>query len=287
MMILDSYLAELRRRFERAGLDSPALDARILVRQGGQISDAELITLGQTPLSAEQIEDIEKLAVRRERGEPVSRIIGTREFWGLTFTVGPDTLDPRADTETLVAAALARARSLKKPRLRLLDLGTGTGCIMLSLLHELPDATGVAIDLSAGALEIAALNASRLGLSDRVEFRIGSWFEPIAEDEQFDMIVSNPPYIPRQEIESLAKEVRDHDPILALEGGVDGLRDYQIILKNMKKHLGCGGYAFFEIGRNHEKDVERLSRDSMMTQTESYRDLAGTIRVLELVCGEK
>jgi release factor glutamine methyltransferase len=171
--------------------------------------------------------------------------------------------------------------------LLLLDLGAGTGCILITLLAELPEAVGVAVDISPGALRVARENAERHGVEARADFRLGSWFEPINPSESFDLIVSNPPYIPESDIESLALEVRNYDPFIALSGGDDGLLAYKMILNEMKKHLVCGGHALLEIGQGQEKALVRLVEDSMMTHTESYPDLSGIIRVVEMTCGEK
>ncbi len=284
MMTLDEMLLKLRRELADGGVETPALDARLLMRQGGGFSDADLITKASSFLTTEVVENTLKLFSRRLEGEPFSRITGEREFWGLSFRVTPDTLDPRPDTETLVEAAL---KKLGKTSPRILDLGTGTGCILISLLKELPGAEGVAVDLNSGALDVSRENAVRHGVASRVDFRQGSWFEPIEEGESFDLIVSNPPYIPESEILTLAKEVRNHDPFMALSGGEDGLDAYKIILGGMKKHLGCGGFALFEIGQNQEKDLARLVDESNMHIRESYRDLGGILRVLEIACGEK
>ncbi len=287
-MTIEEMLRKIRADFTAGGIENPVLDARILVRQGGHFSDLDMITASNTPLSLEQIDIIEQFSARRLAGEPVSRILGGREFYGRWYRVTPDTLDPRADTETLVMAALKRVRERGADRpLRILDLGTGTGCILVTLLAELSHATGVAVDLNAGALVVAQENAALHGVGTRADFRLGSWFDPLKEGESFDLILSNPPYIPESEIESLALEVRKHDPLMALSGGVDGLDAYKLILKNMKKYLGCGGRALFEIGSGQEKDLVRLMEDSMMTHEESYSDLGGILRVVEMSCGEK
>lgn len=284
-MKLDDILRRMRAALERARVETPALDARILARQGGNFSDADLITGGQTPLSEQTIEKIDKLLERRLAGEPVSRIVGEREFWGLSFKVTPATLDPRADTETLVAAALKRAREMGEKPLRILDLGTGTGCIPIALLTELPHATAVAVDISANALSVSRENALRHGVAGRLEFRQGSWFDAVNQGEKFHLVTSNPPYIPESDIESLAKEVRNHDPIQALNGGADGLDAYKSILKDLKNHLDCDGFALFEIGAGQEKDLARLIEDSNMTRSESYADLGGILRVMEITMG--
>jgi release factor glutamine methyltransferase len=328
MFTLEKLLLKMRKELEAAKVETPALDARILMRQGGHFSDLELITEAACPLSEQVIEKTLELMDRRLRGEPVSRIRGEREFWGLDFKVTPATLDPRPDTETLVAAALKRAREMQPPAtpekalaaetqssqsctennnnknsvklrapcasvvqkttsrpLRLLDLGTGTGCIPIALLKELPDATAVAIDISPDALAVSRENAARHGVESRIEFRCGSWFEPLAAGESFDIITANPPYIPESAIESLAKEVRNHDPIQALSGGKDGLDAYRIILTEIKNHLECGGFALLEIGAGQEKDLARLIEDSNMNRGESYVDLGGILRVVEITMG--
>lgn len=286
MLTLEKLLLRMRKALEDAKVETPALDARLLMRQGGNFSDADLITKAMIPLSEEVIENTLKLLSRRLEGEPVSRIAGEREFWSLSFKVTPDTLDPRPDTETLVAAALKRARETGKRGLKILDLGTGTGCILISLLTELPHATGVAVDISAAALNVSRENAARHGVDSRIDFRHGSWFGPIESAESFDLIVSNPPYIPESIIESLAKEVRNHDPIGALAAGPDGLDDYKVMIPEIKKHLACGGFALLEIGKGQEIDLARLVEDSNMTRGESYVDLGGILRVVEIVHGE-
>ncbi len=281
METLDEIQRRMRQKLEAGRIENPVLDARILVRQGGNFSDSDLITMGQTPLSVQQIETIEKFVDRRVAGEPVSRILGGREFYGRMFRLSPDTLDPRPDTETLIDAAL------KKPALRILDLGTGTGCILITLLAELPNATGVGVDINPGAVAISRENAIHHGVESRAEFRCGSWFDPLSADESFDLIVSNPPYIPESDIESLAVEVRNHDPRLALSGGDSGLEAYKNILMKIKNHLVCGGRALFEIGKGQEEALSRLVGESNMTPRESYRDMAGVLRVVEITCGEK
>lgn len=299
---MDQYRRQIVARLAAGNVENPVLDARIFVRQGGQFSDSDLITHGASPLSVEVIDKIEKFVERRLAGEPVSRILGEREFYGLSFKVTHDTLDPRPDTETLIEAALKIAPKLTPAEevglaamasanhdggIRILDLGTGTGCILITLLKELPHASGIGVDLNPGAVAVARENAARHGVDNRVSFHVGSWFDPLDEGESFDLIVSNPPYIPLHEIESLAVEVRNHDPELALSGGDDGLDAYKMILKNLKKHLSCGGRALFEIGKGQEHDLARLVDESNMRVCDSYRDLAGVIRVVEAGCGEK
>lgn len=179
-----------------------------------------------------------------------------------------------------------KARNPTGKGLRILDLGTGSGCILLSLLHELPEATGIGVDLSPGAVEQARANAASLGLQNRAEFRVGSWFDPIGPEESFALIVSNPPYIPESDIPNLAKEVRNHDPILALDGGKDGLDPYPLLFEGSKKFLECGGRALYEFGAGQCESIQRLVRESEATLLAIHPDLAGIPRVAEVGWGE-
>lgn len=305
METLSEILVRVRQKLAENGVENPALDARILVRRGGQFSDENMITGGLTPLAADVIEKIEEMVSQRIAGAPVSRIVGGREFWGLDFALSKDTLDPRPDTEILVEKAFDFARNFTPEKggenavktmapkrgqktgagLRILDLGAGTGCILLALLHELPEATGVGIDLNPGAVEVAKANAASLGLSDRVQFRVGSWFEPVDSAERFHIITSNPPYIPESDIPNLAKEVRNHDPILALAGGKDGLDPYRHLFMETKKFLECGGRAYYEFGAGQAETIQRLVDDSKPNLSRIHSDLAGIPRVLEAAWG--
>jgi len=203
-----------------------------------------------------QLAEIYKnLKTRRLAGEPLSKILGLKEFWGLEFQVNEYVLDPRPDTETLIEAVLDYVGGRKSETLKILDLGTGTGCVPISLLSELPNATAMAIDISDEALDVARQNVQKHNdqhdISDRIEFRKGSWFEGL-EGQNFDIITSNPPYIPDSDIENLSKEVKNHDPVLALSGGDSGLEAYNKIFSSLNNHLKSDGRAFFEIGRTCE-----------------------------------
>ena len=189
----------------------------------------------------------------------VDRIIGRRGFWTLDLAVTPDTLSPRADTETLVRAARDHLSGAGRgnSRLRILDLGTGTGAILLALLTELPQANGMGIDISEAALAVACLNAREAGLAGRAVFRAGDWTSGI--DGPFDLVVSNPPYIPTGDIAGLDREVRDHDPHLALDGGADGLACYRAMLPALPALLAEGGRAILEFGASQGPDIRRLA----------------------------
>jgi release factor glutamine methyltransferase len=223
--------------------------------------------------------------MRRLAREPLDRIVGKRAFWTLELELSPATLSPRADTETLVSAALDHVSQLqdKTAAIRILDLGTGSGAILLALLSELPMATGLGIDLSSEAIVTAKGNAARNdarapGLAARAEFMVGSWFEPAKSP--FDLIVSNPPYIPASEIETLDIEVRDHDPRLALDGGSNGLDAYRSILSEAAAFLAENGLILLEIGQGQEQAVELIASRNGLGLTSSHRDLGGILRVI-------
>jgi release factor glutamine methyltransferase len=197
------------------------------------------------PLPADAAARLEALIDRRRNREPVSQILGQWEFWSLPFFVTSATLTPRPDTETLVQVALDLLPD-RQASLRLLDLGTGSGCLLLALLHELPQAHGLGIDRSAEALAVAQRNAAALGLAARTRFALGDWAERLTES--FDLIVSNPPYIPQDEIPRLMPEVSRHEPLIALDGGRDGLDCYRQLAPQIEARLSPGGLALLEMG---------------------------------------
>ena len=212
------------------------------------------------------------MITRRIRREPVARIIGAREFWGLNFGLNEATLEPRPDSETLVEAVLA----FRKANARILDLGTGTGCLLLALLHEMPAATGMGIDMNPRAVEQAIFNAAALGLGERAMFRTGNWLTDIKEN--FDIILSNPPYIPASDISTLMPEVRDYDPMLALDGGVDGLAPYRFLIPQLANFLNPQGIAAFEVGAGQAPQVADLFRQSGFANIAIHKDLGGIDR---------
>ena len=238
----------------------------------------ELVNRERATPSPEQLAALEQLAQRRLAGEPVSRIVGEREFWGLTFKLNDATLVPRPETEMLVERGLAEVGGLD--RARILDLGTGTGCIAISLLTEYSDMSAVAVDLSEDAVRMARLNAARLGVADRLDVRLGSWFDPLEATERFDLIVSNPPYIETAAIDTLMVEVRDHDPRLALDGGPDGLEPYRIIAREAPAFLRPEGLVLLEIGSGHGAAVTDIFAEAGFGEVKVERDLAGLDRVI-------
>lgn len=280
IMSIKTVYQEARRWLKEVKVENPELDARIILKHVLGVSDADLIE-GTGPVSASQLRAINAILQRRVYHEPLSRILGTREFWSLPFVVTPDVLDPRPDTETLVEAAL---KSFTAPPATILDLGTGTGCILIALLHEWPEARGTGVDISGAALEVAAENARINGVADRARFVQGEWGGSL--EDSFDLIVSNPPYIPSGDIPNLATEVKNHDPILALDGGKDGLQAYLVIIRETKKLLSPGGVCLLELGIGQVPDVTRLAAESGLSVSESIRDLAGIERVLKITTGD-
>lgn len=270
----------LRDRFRSAGLDTPELDARLLVALALDLSPDRLPFLGREAVSPAVRARADAFARRRLDGEPVGRIRGEREFWSLPFRLSPATLEPRADTETLVATALAlvAGRAPGRP-LRLADIGTGSGAILVALLHELPEAIGTGIDISAEAVETARENAFSAGVAGRALFAVGNYLDALAPG--VDLLVSNPPYIPSAEIATLAREVRAHDPLRALDGGPDGLDAYREILAAAPAVLAPDGILLLEIGAGQEDDIARLAETAGLPVIGHHRDLAGHVRVLE------
>jgi release factor glutamine methyltransferase len=261
-------------------LDTPALDARLLIAAALGLDADRLVLSDYRAVTPSEAARIDLYLARRIAGEPVSRIIGEREFWGLAFTLAPETLVPRPDTETVVEAVLAyfdRRGGRERP-FRIVDIGTGTGAILIALLTELPSATGIGTDLSAGAARQALANAERHGVADRALFVQGRWAECCMSA---DVIVSNPPYIESAVIETLDAAVREHDPRLALDGGADGLDAYRAIVMDLDRLLAPEGAAFLEIGYDQAASVGALLEAAGFSSS-LHRDLAGHDRVLEV-----
>ncbi|MGD9743646.1 MAG: peptide chain release factor N(5)-glutamine methyltransferase, partial [Dongiaceae bacterium] len=238
-----------------------------------------LLGYPEAPVEARAARGFAAALDRRLAREPVSRILGEREFWSLPFRLGAATLDPRPDSETLIAAVLARVVERSAP-LRLLDLGTGTGCLLLALLSELPRARGIGIDLASSAVAVATENAMRLGLGRRALFRIGDWDRGLAG--RFDIVVSNPPYIPHREIEALAPEVRRYDPRLALDGGADGLAGHRALAGLLPRRLTPRGIAAIELGAGQGPAAAAIYEAAGVALLDRVADLSETLRCLVL-----
>jgi release factor glutamine methyltransferase len=278
---IESARRALTARLQAAGIEEPSLDARLLVGAALGLDLTGLITQATRQLTPEETARLDGYAQRRLAHEPVARILGTREFWGLPFRLSEATLVPRPDTETVVELALEifRERTIAGRRPRIADIGTGSGAILLALLHEIPEAFGVGTDLSLTALHTARSNAAMLGLADRAAFVACSYASAL--HGPFDLIVSNPPYIPGGEIPKLSIEVREHDPHLALDGGNDGYDAYRVLIPQAAERLAPGGALIVEAGQGQAEDIETLMTAAALTVDRPPRaDLAGILRAV-------
>lgn len=277
-------VAELTRDFVAAGFETARLDARILVGHALGIEPGLLFARGDTVIPPEGVDRLRAQAQRHLKHEPVSRILGAREFYGLPFKVTSDVLDPRPDTETLVDAVLAlretgaSARNGTQIGPRILDLGTGTGCIPLAILSHWPGATAIGIDINPGAVALAAENARTLALEARAQFREGDWAGGLSGP--FDIVVSNPPYVTAGDYATLAPEVRLYDPEIALVAGEDGLQAYRSLLAPVGKLLAPGGHVFLEIGAGQSDAVAALAAAAGLRLLARRSDLSGIERCL-------
>lgn len=280
-MTPSTLLSAATARLEDAGIEDAREDARALLRRALGLDAAGMIARGAAPLSAGESARFEALIARREAREPLSQIIGSVGFWTLDLIVTRDVLTPRPDTETVVEAALAAISDRNAP-LRLLDIATGSGAIALALLSALPNATAIATDISARALDIAKANAARHGLEGRVTFMETSWADGV--DGPFGLLVSNPPYIDPEVIGTLEPEVRDFEPHIALDGGKGGLAPYPHLIAEAHRLLCPGGAAFLEIGHDQGDAALALARAAWAGDARILPDLAGRDRVLLLSC---
>jgi release factor glutamine methyltransferase len=266
--------------FRLAGIDSPEVDARLLIGHALHLERAQLSAQSDRILETREVTVISALAARRLKREPVARILGAKEFWSLMLDVAPAVLVPRPDTETVIEAALdfVVRGGLRSERLRILDIGTGSGALLLALLSELPNALGTGTDISAAALRVARANAERHGFGERCSFIACD----IAAGLQgpFDLIVSNPPYVAHGDIATLAPEVRDYDPAVALDGGSDGLDGYRAITADAGRLLAPGGRLIVELGAGQENAVRALFTEAGLTVGKARDDLGGIARAL-------
>jgi release factor glutamine methyltransferase len=261
---------------------SPA-ETRILLEDIIGNTPAELITSGDKQIPQPIIDKIKAILSEKATGKPLSKILGYKEFYGLNFIVSEHTLDPRPETEILVMRALEIIEDIQSPSV--LDLGTGTGCIPISILSHHQNATAIAADISDAALQVAATNTENHGLNHRLILKNSDWFKNI--NGKFDLITANPPYIDSEEIPNLSPEVKNHDPILALDGGKNGLDPYKIIFSSIKNFLKPQGRALFEIGYDQCGHILRLAENYRIRIDAIHPDLAGIPRVVEIYCGDK
>jgi len=277
---LSALLAEASTSLSQPGIADARLDARLLVEHFSATTQADAIGRPDTVLSDATVLTVRQAIARRANGEPVHRIIGFREFYGLKLYLSPETLEPRPDTETLVDAVLPllRQTAATSGACRVLDLGTGTGAIALALLAQVPEATAVGVDISADALVTADRNARENGLERRFQTLKSDWFAEISG--RFDVIVSNPPYIRTDELETLQREVLNHDPARALDGGADGLEAYRTIAAQAVDNLEAGGKLAVEIGHAQKAQATLLFEAAGWRPTHARQDFGGRDRVL-------
>ncbi len=266
-------------RLKSAGVETAALDARLLLQAAMDMDHATIIRDSHLVIPAAQYDVFMRNVERRAAREPMSHILGTRDFWKDSFYVSRDVLTPRPDSETLIEAMLDIVPD-KNAHYTIADLGTGSGCLLISLLREYPNARGVGVDASEAALAIAKKNAENLLSSGRAEFLSSDWCSAL--QTRFDMIISNPPYIVENEISTLAPEVKKHEPWLALCGGKDGLRAYCQLMPQIQKHLAPHGVAVLELGQKQAQVVTNIASDHALIVSDIRCDLAGIERAIVL-----
>lgn len=270
----DRLLDEGALQLRRAGIESPRREARLLLGHVIGVSAGEIAT-GRIAVSQKSAETFSAALLRRCGREPFAYITGTREFWSLTFGVSRDVLIPRPETETLIECALRQFPSRDAP-LRVLDLGTGSGCLLLALLSERPNAAGLGVDLSQGAVRLAAHNARRLSLEQRARFVQSHWTAAISGI--FDVVFANPPYVPSGEFAGLAAEVAQYEPRLALDGGADGLHAYREIAAGLPRLMAPGATLFVEAGYGQATDVRKIFAAAKFQHQDTVCDLGGILR---------
>lgn len=278
----DALLRDTAVALTAAGIDNVRFEARLLLGRAAGLSVEQLVARGSDPAPAGVIATMRELTGRRVRREPMAYILGEREFWGLPFKVSPAVLVPRPDSETLIETALDLLPERERP-LRILDLGVGSGCLLLTLLREFPKATGVGVDASPEALAIAEENAGTLGVASRARLRVDDWRQTGWAgrlEGPFDLLVSNPPYIETSTITALMPEVANHEPRLALDGGPDGLEAYRIIAAAAPGLVAPGGWALVEGGDGQAIDISRLFAAAGLSPQPPRKDLAGVERVV-------
>lgn len=278
----DALLRDAAVALTAAGIDNVRFEARLLLGHAAGLSVEQLVARGSDPVPAGVAVAMRELTGRRVRREPMAYILGEREFWGLPFKVSPAVLVPRPDSETLIETVLDLLPERERP-LRILDLGVGSGCLLLTLLREYPKATGVGVDASPEALAIAGENAGMLGVASRARLMVDDWRQAGWTDRlggPFDLLVSNPPYIETSTIAALMPEVANHEPRLALDGGPDGLEAYRIIAAAAPTLITPGGWALVEGGEGQAIDISGIFASVGMSPQAPRKDLAGVERVV-------
>lgn len=277
-MVKDVLLPAVR-TLQAAKIPSASLDVRLLLQHVLKLQSHSLLLDETHVLTRAQEQEFLALVEQRAARKPMAHLLGRREFWSLDFSVTDATLDPRADSETLIEAALQSGKSRSAP-LRILDMGTGTGCLILALLSEFPAANGVAVDISEAALAVALANAEALSLKNRVEFIKSDWNHNVSG--VFDIVISNPPYIATDDIATLAPEVANYEPKLALDGGADGLDCYRVIISQLPQLLAKDGIAVLEMGFGQEEAIRKLVEEQPLMVASVRQDLGAVARAITI-----
>lgn len=277
MLNVQEALNQSNDLLSKAGIETARLDARLLIEHALGLSPHESTLKCELLLRAEEYERLQVLMARRAKREPLAYIVAEREFWSLSFKVSPATLVPRPDSETVIETALANIPD-RDAALTVLDLGTGSGCLLLSLLHELPGATGVGVDRCPEALKIARENANQLSLSERASFVCADWSNGLSAS--FDIILCNPPYISYEDLEALMPEVVNYEPRHALSGGSDGLESYRAVASLISDMLQVNGKIIFEIGMSQAADVSKILIENGLQVIDNKKDLLGRPRCI-------
>ena len=279
---LGSVYRYLIRELSLSKIENPQLEARILLAFASGVKQTRIIGYPEDKLDNSIISNLEKIMARRKTGEPIAYITGVKEFWSLNFNVTKETLIPRPDSETIVQSVLDTITN-HMDRISILDLGTGSGCLLLALLSELPKAIGVGIDISSTSCKIAKKNAKELGLNNRAKFYQGNWMEGI--HDQFDIIVTNPPYVAEPDMEFLDREIRLFEPHLALSGGPDGVAAYRLIAKESITRLKTAGILVVEIGINQAQSIRDIFVQNGLKIIKTQRDFSNIDRCILATVG--
>ncbi len=276
---LGTLMAEGVATLNEAGIENARMDVRILLARAAGVDGGRISAWPEDEVAADKEALFRDMIARRSVPEPVGRILGERDFWRHTFKLAPETLEPRPDSETLVEWAIDFLEDNDAPRI--VDFGTGTGCLLLSTIGDLPGSSGIGLDISEGAVACARENARALDLDGQVEFRVSDWDSALDGRERadgFDLVMSNPPYITRDEMETLSPEVQKFDPRIALTDEGDGLAAYRVLSQVAFDLAKPGGFVIFEIGRGQEKDVGQLLVEAGFVGVEYREDLGGIVR---------
>ena len=275
-MILKEIQRKLCNNFSSIGIETPELDARIILKEVLSLDDKDLILKESLDIPEEMIEKIITIESRRLNGEPISKIFKKRDFYNSTFLISNDVLDPRPETELIVE--IANNYINKNEVKNILDLGTGSGCILLSILNENRMINGLGIDLSKEAISIAKQNSKKLNLETQSNFLVSNWMSSV--NYKYDLVVSNPPYIASEDIKKLSKSVKIYDPILSLDGGDDGLNSYRLIASDLKRIISMNALIIIEIGYNQSLQVIDIFKKNDFKLIKKYNDINGLDRVL-------